>query len=129
METLDFAKSTGKLGPQIRSSTGRGAILEIDNWRAWLAMEERDFYNEKPEQRPHTLTCPHCRQAAEYQLNWLVRRKKNSLPPRADERDRARFAKAQSYMVLREDQVACQNIRCRKRFELAGIKSVAFIDA
>lgn len=92
-------------------------------------MEERDFYNEKPEQRPHTLTCPHCRQSAEYQLNWLVRRKKNTVPPRADERDRARFAKAQSYMVLREDQVACQNIRCRKRFELAGIKSVAFIDA
>ena len=87
-------------------------------------MEERDFYNEKPEQRPHTLTCPHCRQAAEYQLNWLVRRKKSGLPPRADERDRARL-----YMELREDQVACQNIRCRKRFELAGIKSVAFIDA
>ncbi len=92
-------------------------------------MEERDFYSEKPEQRPHTLTCPHCRQAGEYQLNWLVRRKKNSLPPRADERDRARFAKAQSYMVLREDQVACQNVRCRKRFELAGIKSVAFLDS
>jgi hypothetical protein len=103
------------------------AILEVDT--GGLAVEERDFYNEKPEQRPHTLTCPHCRQSAEYQLNWLVRRKKNSLPPRADERDRARFAKAQSYMVLREDQVACQNIRCRKRFELAGIKSVAFIDA
>jgi hypothetical protein len=116
-----------KTAAQIRSSPFRGAILEVDT--GGLAMEERDFYNEKPEQRPHTLTCPHCRQAAEYQLNWLVRRKKNSIPPRADERDRARFAKAQSYMVLREDQVACQNIRCRKRFELAGIKSVAFIDA
>ncbi len=92
-------------------------------------MEEKDFYNEKPEQRPHTLTCPHCRQAGEYQLNWLVRRKKNSVPPRADERDSARFAKAQSYMVLREDQVACQNIRCRKRFELTSIKSVAFLDS
>jgi hypothetical protein len=92
-------------------------------------MEERDFYNEKPEQRPQTLTCPHCRQTAEYKLNWLVRRKKNGLPPRADERDRARFAKAQSYMVLREDQVACQNVRCRKRFELSGIKSVAFLEA
>jgi hypothetical protein len=92
----------------IRSSNGDGAILEVDT--GGLAVEERDFYNEKPEQRPHTLTCPHCRQAAEYQLNWLVRRKKNSLPPRADERDRA-------------------HIRCRKRFELAGIKSVAFIDA
>lgn len=117
----------GIFGTSTRSFPGGNAILEVDT--GGLAVEERDFYNEKPEQRPHTLTCPHCRQSAEYQLNWLVRRKKNSLPPRADERDRARFAKAQSYMVLREDQVACQNIRCRKRFELAGIKSVAFIDA
>jgi hypothetical protein len=90
-------------------------------------MEERDFYTEKPEQRSHTLTCPHCRSTAEYKLNWIVRRKKAALPTRADERDRARFAKAQSYMVLREDQVSCQNVRCRKRFEVVGIKSVAFL--
>jgi hypothetical protein len=32
-------------------------------------------------------------------------------------------------MVLREDMVACQNIRCRKRFELTSIKSVAFLDS
>jgi hypothetical protein len=127
MESPRLLKIDRKIDPHIGSSHGCSAILEVDT--GGLAMEERDFYNEKPEQRPHTLTCPHCRQAAEYQLNWLVRRKKNSLPPRADERDRARFAKAQSYMVLREDMVACQNIRCRKRFELAGIKSVAFIDA
>lgn len=126
MQILPFENRQYILG-STRGYPGGNAILEVDT--GGLVVEERDFYNEKPEQRPHTLTCPHCRQSAEYQLNWLVRRKKNSLPPRADERDRARFAKAQSYMVLREDQVACQNIRCRKRFELAGIKSVAFIDA
>ena len=43
-------------------------------------MEERDFFDEKPEQRNHTLTCPHCGKAEEYQLGWLVRRKKMLCP-------------------------------------------------
>ncbi|MBW4043554.1 MAG: hypothetical protein HIU87_00995 [Acidobacteria bacterium] len=92
-------------------------------------MDEREFFDEKQEQRNHTLTCPHCGKADEYQLGWLVRRKKNGIPRHADERDRARFAKAQSYMVRRDDQVACKNIRCRKRFEVAGIQSVAFLQS
>jgi hypothetical protein len=92
-------------------------------------MEERDFYEERPEQRTHTLTCPHCGKADEYQISWLVRRKKNALPRNADERDRAKFAKAQSYMVRRDDQLACKNIRCRKRFEVAGLQTVAFLQS
>lgn len=91
-------------------------------------MDERDFYDEKESKKPHTLNCPHCHQANEYELSWLVRTKKRQLPPRADERDRAKFAKAQSYMVRRDDMVACKNVRCRKRFEVAGIQSVAFLD-
>jgi sarcosine oxidase delta subunit len=90
-------------------------------------MEERDFFEERPEQRKHTMTCPHCGQQGEYELSWLVRRKKNQLPRGADDRDRARFAKAQSYMVRRDDMVGCKNVRCRKRFDVAGIQSVAFI--
>jgi hypothetical protein len=93
-----------------------------------VVMDERDYYDEKEAKKPHTLNCPHCRQANEYELSWLVRTKKKQLPPRADERDRAKFAKAQSYMVRREDMVACKNIRCRKRFEVAGVQSVAFIE-
>ena len=92
-----------------------------------ISMEERDFFDEKPEQRTHTLTCPHCGKADEYQIGWLVRRKKSQLGRGADERDRARFAKAQSYMVRRDDMAACKNIRCRKRFDVAGIQSVAFL--
>ncbi|MGB0124650.1 MAG: hypothetical protein WA419_12775 [Silvibacterium sp.] len=92
-------------------------------------MEERDFFDERPEQRNHTLTCPHCGQSGEYQLGWLVRRKKAGVPRNADERDRARFAKAQSYMVRTDDMVACKNIRCRKRFEVAGIQSVSFLQS
>lgn len=91
-------------------------------------MEERDFFDERTEPRNHTLTCPFCGKPEEYQLSWLVRRKKKQLNGRADERDRARFAKAQSYMVLRDDMAACKNIRCRKRFELNGIKTMAFLD-
>jgi hypothetical protein len=90
-------------------------------------MEERDFFEEKSEQRKHTLTCPHCGKAEEYEVAWLVRRKKTQLPGRADERDRARFAKAQSYMVRKDDVVGCKNVRCRKRFEVSSLQSVAFI--
>ena len=91
-------------------------------------MEERDFYDERQEKKTSTLNCPHCRQAGEYELSWVVRRKKRQLPPRADERDRARFAKAKSYMVRSDDLVMCKNMRCRKRFEVAGVQSVAFLD-
>ena len=91
------------------------------------SMEEREFFEERPEQKTHTMTCPHCGQPGEYQIGWLVRRKKAQLPRNADERDRARFAKAQSYMVRTDDVLGCKNVRCRKRFDIAGIQSVAFM--
>ena len=93
-----------------------------------LAMEERDFYDERSEKRPATLNCPHCKQPAEYEVSWLVRTKKRQLPGRADERDRAKFAKARSYMVRSDDMMMCKNLRCRKRFEISGLQSVAFMD-
>jgi len=31
-------------------------------------------------------------------------------------------------MVRRDDLVACKNPRCRKRFEVSGVQSVAFIE-
>ena len=91
-------------------------------------MDERDFFNEREEKKKHTLNCPHCRQADEYEIAWLVRTKKNQLPGRADDRDRAKFAKAKSYMIRKDDLVACKNMRCRKRFEIAGVQSVAFLE-
>jgi len=91
-------------------------------------MEERDFFDERPEKKTATLNCPHCHQSAEYELLWLVRTKKRQLPSRADERDRARFAKAQSYMLRKDDMIMCKNMRCRKRFEVSGVQSVAFLD-
>ena len=90
-------------------------------------MEERDFFSEAIEVKTHTILCPRCGQAAEYKVSWVVRRKKAQLPRNADERDRARFAKAQSYMVRRDDKLACANIRCRKPFEITSLQSLAFL--
>ena len=91
-------------------------------------MDERDFFEERSDKKLVNLNCPHCHQAAEYEIQWLVRTKKKNLPPRADERDRAKFAKAQSYMLRRDDMMVCKNMRCRKRFEITSVQSVAFLD-
>lgn len=90
-------------------------------------MREQDFFTESNATNPAMLTCPYCHEREEYALNWLVRRKKDRLGGRADDSDRARFAKSQSYMVLRDDYVNCKNPRCRKRFEISGIKTMAFL--
>ena len=90
-------------------------------------MEEREFFDERPEKKMATLNCPHCHQPAEYEVTWIVRTKKRQLSGRADERDRARFAKFASYMVLLDDKAMCKNMRCRKRFDISGVKTMAFI--
>ncbi len=90
-------------------------------------MDERAFYTESQTTRTASLSCPFCRSAAAYELRWLVRKKKDRLPPGAGERDRARFAKSQSYMVLLDDKVACHNVRCRRPFDISGVKTMAFL--
>ena len=90
-------------------------------------MDERAFYSESPATKPATLNCPFCHSAETYDLRWMVRKKKDRIPQGADERDRAKFQKAQSYMVLLDDKVACKNLRCRKRFDISGVKTMAFI--
>ena len=90
-------------------------------------MDERAFYKESETKKPMTLTCPFCRTAEAHDLRWLVRTKVDRLPGHADERDRAKFTKAASYMVLLDDKVICKNMRCRKRFDVSGIKTTAFI--
>ena len=90
-------------------------------------MDERAFYKESQTKKPAMLNCPFCRSAETYELRWLVRTKVDRLPGQADERDRAKFKKAASYMVLLDDKVACKNMRCRKPFDVSGIKTTAFI--
>jgi len=91
-------------------------------------MDEREFFEERPEKKPATLNCPHCHQSADYEVTWLVRTKKRQLSGRADERDRARFAKAKSYMLRKDDVMGCKNVRCRKRFDISGLQSVVFTE-
>ena len=92
-------------------------------------MEERAFYKESQTTRPARLNCPDCRTTESYELRWLVLKKKDRLPPGADEEARAKFNKSQSYMVLLDDKVVCRNPRCRRTFEISGIKTVAFLES
>jgi hypothetical protein len=90
-------------------------------------MDERQFYTDDKATKPALLNCPYCRTQDTYDLQWSVRKKKDRIPQGADERDRAKFQKAQSYMVLLDDKVACKNLRCRKRFDISGVKTMAFL--
>jgi hypothetical protein len=90
-------------------------------------VDERAFYSESQTTKQAVLHCPWCRSAETYDLRWAVRTKKDRLPGGADERDRAKFQKAQSYMVLMDNKVSCKNLRCRKPFDISGIKSMAFL--
>lgn len=92
-------------------------------------MDERKFFTESTTSKSVRLQCPFCKTTESYQLRWLVRKKKDRMPPGGDERDRARFEKAQSYMVLLDDKAVCRNLRCRKSFEISGIKTMAFLAA
>lgn len=90
-----------------------------------MALDERAFYNESQTKKPAKLNCPFCRTEEQYELRWLVRQKKDRLPGGADERDRAKFAKAQSYMVLLDDKVQCKSPRCRRMIDVSGIRTTA----
>ncbi|MDP9053795.1 MAG: hypothetical protein M3N93_05760 [Acidobacteriota bacterium] len=99
----------------------------MDPYEQSIKVDERAYYSESQTKKPATLNCPNCRTQDIYELNYILRTKKDRLPGGADERDRAKFAKAQSYMLLVDTQAMCKNPRCRKRFDISGVKTVAFI--
>jgi hypothetical protein len=90
-------------------------------------VKESDFFTEKTEMKAHTIYCPSCRSSAEYQIRWIHRKKKQSLPPGADADDRARFLKARDYIVRVDDLVRCSNPRCGKRIEITSLQSVVLL--
>jgi hypothetical protein len=90
-------------------------------------MEERDFYTEKDEMKPANLNCPFCRQSDSYEVRWRRRTKKASLPSHASQEDRMKFSKARSYLVRIDDTINCKNQRCRRRFEITSLQTVAFL--
>jgi len=90
-------------------------------------MDEKDFYTETPEIKKAAYTCPKCRQTYEFQIRWVRRTKKKTIPPGATDLERAKFAKATDYLVRADDQVVCPNPRCRKRFDIPSDQTVVLI--
>jgi hypothetical protein len=91
-----------------------------------MALDERAFFNEKPETRQGRYQCPKCRRTADYSIRWVRRSKKASLPPGADDADRARFAKLRDYLLRVDDEVNCKT--CGKKFEIPSQHSLMFTD-
>ena len=92
---------------------------------ASMALDERDFFNNRNETRNDTLTCPRCKRANEYQMRWVVRTRKDRVPPGADERDKALYAKLRDYMIRIDDAVTCKT--CGKKFDIPSQHSMVFL--
>ena len=90
-----------------------------------VALDERDFFNNKNETRTDRLTCPRCRRVNEYQMRWVVRTRKDRVPPGADERDKALYAKLRDYMIRIDDSVVCKT--CRTKFDIPSQHSMVFL--
>ena len=91
-----------------------------------MALDERSFFSDKNETRPARYTCTRCRRTNEYSVRWVRRVKKDRLPPGADERDRAKFAKLRDHLIRVDDEIVCKT--CGKKFEIPSLHSLLFVD-
>jgi transcription elongation factor Elf1 len=91
-----------------------------------MALDERAFFNERPENRPARFQCPKCRRTAEYSVRWVRRSKKDRPPANADDNDRAKFAKLRDHLLRLDDDVTCK--ACGKKFEIPSQQSLLFVD-
>ena len=91
-----------------------------------VSLDERAFFNERPEQRPGALTCPRCRRTHDYSVRWVRRTRKPQPPPQADGTDRARWARLRDHLLRIDDEVTCRS--CSKRFEIPSQQSLVFLD-
>ena len=89
-------------------------------------MDERQFFTEKPEQRPARFQCPRCRRTNDYSIRWMRRTKKAQIPGGADERDRAIFGKSKDHLIRVDDDVTCKS--CGKRFEIPSHRGLVFLE-
>jgi DNA-directed RNA polymerase subunit RPC12/RpoP len=88
-------------------------------------MQEKDFFIEKPEARPAQYACPRCGRRNEYQVHW-IRRTKKSLPPGANAKDKALYAKLRDYLIRVDDVLVCKT--CQRKFEIPSQHSLVFVD-
>lgn len=91
-----------------------------------MALDERAFFSDRNESRSERLTCPRCRRTNEYSVRWVRRTKKDRLPPGADERDRAKFAKLRDHLIRVDDEVTCK--ACGRKIEIPSMHSLLFVD-
>jgi hypothetical protein len=90
-----------------------------------MALSEREFFHERPETKPASFTCPKCRHRDDYQVRWILRTKKDRIPPGADERDRALYGKLRNYLIRVDDVLVCK--RCQRKFEIPSQQSIVFV--
>lgn len=91
-----------------------------------MALDERAFFNERPEQRNGRYGCPRCKRTNDYQMRWLRRTRKDRVPAGADESDRAKFLKLRDHLIRVDDELTCKT--CGKRFEIPSMHSLVFVD-
>ena len=91
-----------------------------------MALDERAFFNEKPETRTGKYQCPKCKRTNEYSVRWVRRSKKDRVPNGADDADRAKFAKLRDYLLRLDDEVTCKT--CGRKFEIPSQHSLMFVD-
>jgi uncharacterized protein YbaR (Trm112 family) len=91
-----------------------------------MALDERAFFNERPEQRNGRYGCPRCKRTNDYQMRWVRRTRKDRVPAGADESDRAKFLKLRDHLIRVDDELTCKT--CGKRFEIPSMHSLVFVD-
>ncbi|HEX2281157.1 MAG TPA: hypothetical protein VHG52_05270, partial [Thermomicrobiales bacterium] len=91
-----------------------------------MALDERAFFNEKPETRPGSFQCPKCRRTSEYPIRWVRRTKKDRPPAGASDVDKAKFAKLRDYLLRLDDNVVCKT--CGRKFDIPSQHSLVFVD-
>ena len=90
-----------------------------------VALEERDFFDDRNEIRPDRLMCRRWRRANEYRMRWVVRTRKAGIPPGVDARDRALCGKRRDSMIRVDDAVTCST--CGKKFDIPSQHSLVFL--
>ena len=91
-----------------------------------MALDEKDFFTDRPENRVGKFQCPRCKRTNDYSIRWMRRTKRDRLPPNADASDRAKFAKLRDYLIRVDEEVVCKT--CNKRFEIPSQHSLMFVD-
>lgn len=84
------------------------------------------MFTDRPETKRASFTCPRCKRQNDYDVRWMRRTKKPRLPPHADERDRALFAKLKDYLIRVDDVVTCKT--CGKKFDIPSMQSLVFVE-